>query len=139
MLKSKLGFSLIELLLAIVIVGIIVAIAVPSYQDSVRKTRRADAIAMVMEAANRQERHFTEYGRYAQSIVAAQADVDSQNILLQTTSENGFYTLTLSAASATAFTLTANPQNDQTSDSCGAFIIDQAGLKTNGGSGTNCW
>jgi len=60
------GFSLIEILIALVIIGIISAIAIPAYQDSVNRANRADAIADLNDAAQRLQRCFTTFGRYDQ-------------------------------------------------------------------------
>ena len=65
------GMTLIELLLVIVILGIIVSIALPGYQDSVRKARRADSQAVMLELAQWMERFYTENGRYDQDRAGA--------------------------------------------------------------------
>ncbi|MFI3186333.1 MAG: prepilin-type N-terminal cleavage/methylation domain-containing protein, partial [Methylococcaceae bacterium] len=57
--QSQAGFTLIELMVTVAIVGILAAIAYPSYQDSVRKSRRADASGALLGLANAMERHFT--------------------------------------------------------------------------------
>ena len=63
MLNTK-GFTLIELMIAVAIVGILAGIAYPSYQDSVRKSRRADAKGALLGFANAMERYFTENNSY---------------------------------------------------------------------------
>ena len=63
MLNTK-GFTLVELMIAVAIVGILASIAYPSYQDSVRKSRRADAKGALLGFANAMERHFTENNSY---------------------------------------------------------------------------
>ena len=63
MIKQK-AFTLIELMIVVAIVGILAGIAYPSYQDSVRKSRRADAKAALMGFANAMERHYTENNNY---------------------------------------------------------------------------
>ncbi len=62
--KCNKGFSLIELLIAIVIIGIISAIAIPAYMDSVNRANRADAVADLNDIAQRLQRCFTTFGRY---------------------------------------------------------------------------
>lgn len=68
--KSKIaGFTLVELMIVIVIVSIMAAIAYPSYQDSVRKSRRSEAKIALMEIANLQERFFAENNTYTDDLV----------------------------------------------------------------------
>ena len=64
------GFTLIELMITVAVVGILAAIAYPSYQDSIRKSRRADAKSALLDAAHRQERFFTENNQYTNVLVA---------------------------------------------------------------------
>ena len=65
------GFTLIELMITVVIIGILAAIAYPSYQNYTKQTRRSDAQIALTQAANQQERFFTECNSYAPSITAA--------------------------------------------------------------------
>lgn len=58
------GFTLIELMIVVAIVGLLAAIAYPSYQDSVRKSRRAEGRAAMMEVLQQQERYMTQYNTY---------------------------------------------------------------------------
>ena len=63
--KNSYGFSLIELMVVVVIVGVLASIAYPSYRDQVRKTRRADAKSALLDAAAKMERYYTQFGRYS--------------------------------------------------------------------------
>src|SRR5690606_41468479 len=58
------GFTLIEVMVVMVIIGILAAIALPSYQEHVRQTRRAEVAALLLENAQLLERHYTRHGRY---------------------------------------------------------------------------
>src|SRR5690606_38472416 len=71
--KSSAGFTLIEVMIVVAIIGILAAIAYPSYQDHVRKSRRADAQTALLELAQFMERHYTTNGRYLTSANAAPA------------------------------------------------------------------
>jgi type IV pilus assembly protein PilE len=59
------GFTLLELMIALLIVGILAAVAIPSYRDQLRKGKRSDAITLLMDAANRQEQYMLDNSTYA--------------------------------------------------------------------------
>ncbi len=144
------GFSLIELLMAVAIVGILAAIAYPSYQDSLTKSRRADAKAALSAAVMAQEKWYFQFNGYADDV----DDVggDGSNTLL---SPEGYYSLAINNNSGTGtcvgggavryncFTLTASPVagGAQASDSkCTSFSITHTGVKSATGSNSSvCW
>ncbi|WP_326490965.1 type IV pilin protein [Marichromatium gracile] len=137
------GFTLIELLIAVAIVGILAAIAYPSYQDSVRKSRRADARAVLLEGTQWMQRFYTENYRYDQN-KAGTAVAGLFPTSLQRAPQDGttqYYTIALTTTRDT-FTLTATPTSSggQNSDSCGNLAITQSGAKSaTGGSIEQCW
>ncbi|MYM64594.1 prepilin-type N-terminal cleavage/methylation domain-containing protein [Pseudomaricurvus sp. HS19] len=107
MIKRSSGFTLIELLIVIVILGILTSVALPGYQDHVRKTRRADAQGALTGLAQAMERHFTSNVTYATgsaatvpTIFATQAPIDSPT---------KYYDLRVTASTATTYTLQAIP------------------------------
>jgi type IV pilus assembly protein PilE len=128
------GFSLIEVLVTCVIVGILAAIALPSYQKQIQKTRRSDAKSALIGAAGQMERYFTERSTYAT------ATLGSGGVYAATT-ENGYYTLSLANLSATTYTLSATPAGAQTGDHCGAMTYTEQGVKGVTGSMpvNECW
>ena len=121
------GFTLIELMIVIAIIGIIASIAYPSYQDSVRKARRADAQANLVTMSTYLERIYTETSDYTDSTPTfSDAGISSDS----------FYSYSTSL-STSSFTLTATVQGAQTSDTCGTMTLTNSGVTTPTTSG--CW
>jgi type IV pilus assembly protein PilE len=118
--KQK-GFSLIELVMVITIVGILVAVAIPSYKSSTAKARRSDGQTALMDAMVRGERYFTEHNTYTTNLTTASA---------ATTSPEGYYTISAAACGAgisSCVKLTATAGSVQASD--GNLTLDSRGQK----------
>ena len=116
--------TLIELMIVVAVIGLLGAVALPAYQDSVRKAHRTDAKAALTAAAQRLERFYTENSRYY-GATAGTASTDTISSL----TENGFYTVSLGVDVGTpnVYTLTARPQGAQERDACGSFTLNQRG------------
>jgi type IV pilus assembly protein PilE len=127
--KLNRGITLIELMIVIVIVGILAAIAYPSYARYVEQARRADGKAALLDAAQRLERCYTQNNTYVGCNFAA-------------TSPDGFYAIASTSQTATAFTLTATPQGQQAGDTrCGTYTLQSDGTRAASGSlgADRCW
>lgn len=120
------GFTLIELMIAVAIVGILAAIAYPSYQEQVRKGRRADAMAQLVTLAQAYERFYTSNNTYEGFFGPLPAEQKQSP-----TQGTAYYVITETQISRTAFTIRATRQTagGQTSDRCGELTINQAGTK----------
>jgi type IV pilus assembly protein PilE len=120
------GFTLIELMIVVAVVAILAAIAYPSYQDQVRKSRRAQAKADLVEMTQILERYRTVNSTY----VPASGSVPG---LSAQSPRDGVaqYAVAISNQAANTFTLTATPSatTGQNKDKCGALSIDQANVK----------
>ncbi len=130
------GFTLIELMIVCAIVAILAAIAYPSYINAMQKGRRTDAKSALVGAAGQMERYFTERSTYATATLGTGAGA-----VYPSTSQNGYYTITISAAGASSYTLRAAPAGIQASDACGAYTYTDQGVKGVTGSLTvvDCW
>jgi type IV pilus assembly protein PilE len=125
---SSRGFTLVELMVVVAIVGIMAAVAYPSYQDSVRKSRRADGKTALLQAVQVAERWFTQNNTYDMT----------GGTPPNGPSDEGHYTLAY-VGGATTFLITATPGGAQASDPCGALTINQANVKDSAGGMADCW
>lgn len=125
------GFSLIELLVALAIVGVLAAVAYPSYTEQVRKSRRSDCAGAMASLGNAMERHYTVNSSYLGAADGG-ADTGTPAIFATTCPVDGgraTYDLTIQAATASTYTLRATPTGAQADDKCGSFTLTNTGLK----------
>lgn len=130
--RHNLGFSLIELMIAVVIVAILASVAFPSYKSYMLRGGRAEAQSHVMEIAARQGQYLIDNRAYATSVAALGLTTPS--------SVSSKYTIAVNAPGGTppTFNITATPIGSQASDTCGTLTLDNTGAKTASGTGT-CW
>ncbi len=131
------GFTLIELMIVIVIIGILFAIALPSYQASVLRGHRADAQGILMDISAREERFMAQNNTYTTDISAA-----TGLNMGTTTSNNGYYNLSVAACGggsiATCYLLTATATGGQATDTdCATITLSSTGVTS--GTTANCW
>lgn len=143
------GFTLLELMMAVAIIGILAAIAFPNYQSYILHSNRTEGMALLNDAAARQERYFAQNNHY----ITSQSDIAKLNMPYTsgttTTSPAGKYSLTLSKVDQDGgYTLTATPLDTQTRDDevnkCGKLTLTangkQGAVRLAGGtSADNCW
>jgi type IV pilus assembly protein PilE len=123
------GFTLIELVIALAVVAILAAIALPSYASYMRKSARADAQALIADAANRQQQYLADRRAYAPSMAALNVAAPA--------SLTGKYSFSIVATDGPppTFTITGTATGDQTHDNCPVIRIDSAGNRTP----ASCW
>lgn len=139
------GFTLIELMIVIVIVGILVAVAVPAYTNYMQKSYRNDAKTALLDLASREEKFFSVNNQYSASATSLYGGSTATFPMNVQSSSSAYYQLTaptVTAGSATtvaSFTASAVPINSQTSDACGTYTITSTGVTSVSGTLTNCW
>ena len=122
------GFTLIEIMVVVAIIGIIAAIALPSYNEYVRKTRRAAGAACITAMAQQMERWYTANMTYVGA---------TMNTTVCEDNASRFYSFATPVLGVKAYTVTATPANGHTDPTCGTLSIDQAGVTTPSTDG--CW
>jgi type IV pilus assembly protein PilE len=130
----KKGFTLIELMIVVAIVAILVALALPSFRDVIRKSRRADAMNAIINIQLAQERWRVNNSTYGTLV----------NLGINAASPEGHYTMSVTGNTFSNYTIVATAAGGQASDKCGNFTLtNTAGViaKTVSGSeaATRCW
>lgn len=131
------GFTTVELLVTLAIIGIVAAVAVPSYTASVDKGRRAEGMAYILQVSSALERYSTMNNTYTASFTDLGLKAYSG-----TTAASSAYTYAISAGAsgiASSFTVTATAVHPDTV--CSTLTVDQAGARGQSGTGSSvtCW
>lgn len=127
--KAQRGVTLLELMVVVVIVGILAAIAVPTYRQQVLRSNRSDAKTALMQTAQNLERCYTRTSTFVDCVV------------LPVTAPQGLYVVT-GEITPTTYLLTATPQEGQARDTaCANFTVNEANVRAVSGTGTadECW
>lgn len=135
--RNAAGFTLIEVMIVVAIIGLLAAIAYPSYAEYIRRGYRAEARGGLLQAAQWLERAATATGTYP---LTATFPANLKTI------PSDRYTITLASVNGTTYTLTATPKGGQIGDRCGNYTLTQAGVRgangiTAGSAGydATCW
>ena len=136
--RATAGFSLMELMITIAIMGVIIAVALPSYVSHIARGKRAEARGALLENANFLETHYTTRGFY--STARGNATAPALPITQVPASGTAHYTLTATVTNTT-YTLTATAVNSMAGDACGNFTLTHTGSQGVSGSlgVADCW
>ncbi|SEM96530.1 type IV pilin protein [Nitrosomonas marina] len=130
------GFTLLELLVAVAIIGIIAAVALPSYQNYVRDTNRGVAKAVLYENAQFMEQFYTENNRYDQDLAGNAVVIP---LAQSPRTGNMQYQVSIQAVANNTFTLQAVPVGSMAGDFCGTLTLTNTGLQGAGADVATCW
>jgi type IV pilus assembly protein PilE len=142
------GFSLIELMITVLIISVLVAIAIPSYIDKVRKSRRTEAKTALLDLAGREERFYNTNNQY--SVLPSDLGYGAIATAFPMTVGSGYYSVSVTTTAYAAgppvtpagYTITAVPVagSDQAKDThCQLFTLTSTGVQTSGPDTTTCW
>ncbi|WP_434558689.1 prepilin-type N-terminal cleavage/methylation domain-containing protein [Pseudomonas sp. Z5-35] len=130
--RSNRGFTLIEILIVIAIVGIVITIGYPSLSEYMKKGRRTEIAGLLSEQAQILERHYSKNNVYTNATGLSGG--------------NDFYTITATTLTEQTYTLTAMRRSGSSmaTDKCGDFTIDNTGKRGNvnsaaGVTAKDCW
>lgn len=129
------GFTLIEMLIVVLLIGLIAAIAYPNYEDYLRKARRAEARAALLNFAQGMERWYTANLTYVGAVDASNKPLPQVSPSQLPNGGTPYYNLTADSLSATTYRVIATPTGIMAGDECNPLTVDQAGNRSPAG----CW
>jgi type IV pilus assembly protein PilE len=128
------GFSLLELVVAMVIVAVLAVLAQAAYRGQLLRARRTEAAVALLQIAAMQERYHLQHQTYATALETA----PPAGLGLQALSAEGRYALAVTAADTRGFTVVATARGSQADDvGCALFSLDESGVKS--ATGSDCW
>ena len=143
---AQAGVSLLELMIVVAIVGIVSAIAFPSYMEYVVNTKRTVATSTLLQVADRQQQFFMDNKQYTNDLTdlgfaANPLVLADDSTVAAAGDEDAVYSISLSNIAATTYTITAAPLHGQaTRDTdCASLTLNQSGARGSSAGGSDCW
>lgn len=141
--KNHRGFTLIELMIVVIVIGILAAVALPNYWNSVMKSRRSSAQSALLDLASREARYYTTNNAYTADLGKLGYPAGATTIAVPDDNNNHFYDLAAPTldADGNGFTLKATPAGSQAKDTeCATFTYTSLGVRdSTGTASTSCW
>jgi type IV pilus assembly protein PilE len=130
--RNNKGFTLVELMITVLVVGILASIAFPSYKEYMRKSKRAEARSALMQASMNMERYFSSNNIYSGATAGT---------VFPSSSASNNYSISIASVDDQTYSLVATPLQGQADDPCGKLLLNQAGQKSVTGtlSSDKCW
>ncbi len=128
------GFTLIELMIVIAIIGVLASIAYPNYTAYVERGRRSDGQNALLDLSYRMDQYFNENKSYEGATLS--------QLGVKGTSPEGYYNLSINNLAGNTYTANATPTGAQSGDSCGTLTMNQLGQRGFTGANANtsdCW
>lgn len=140
------GFTFIELMIVVLIIGILARLALPYFKNQIREGRRSDAKTALLDLASREERYFATNNTYTSSLAVLYSSATNTSTVLYVPNgdqASSDYEIEFPTPypTATSYSISAVPQNDQANDYCGTYTYDNFGDQGNSGNTitTGCW
>lgn len=128
--KRPAGFTLIELMIAIVIIGVLMGLAVPSYKKYIVRTNRTEATQFLIDLANRQQQYLMDARKYATTLAELNVTAPTEYAKYYVSTDASIFTTVNNTATPPTFTLSAVPKTGTTQAGDGTLTIDSTGTKS---------
>ena len=124
------GFTLIELMIAIVIIGVLMGIAVPSYKNYIVRANRTEATQFLIDLANRQQQYLMDARKYASTLSELSVTAPTEYAKYYVATDASIFSAVNNSATPPTFTLSAVPKAGTTQVGDGTLTIDNTGAKS---------